>query len=106
MADKKLDELVGIVKHISSIYNDAGMRVEINFDYNDGIILIRYPGEQTEQKTCIINYQNKTVIGIDTTKFWMPDYSPVQAANKKLIRFLQSLGYTPSNINYRMMSDA
>ncbi len=100
--DDKLDELVSIVKHISGIYDDAGMGVEINFDYNDGIILIKYPGGPAEQKTCIINFNNKTVSGIDATKFWLPNYSREQAANKKLLQFLQTIGYAPTNIQYRI----
>lgn len=100
--DNKLDELVNIVKHISKIYDDAGMSVEINFDYNDGIILIKYPGAPGEQKTCIINFNNKTVSGIDTTKFWLPDYSREQTANKKLLQFLQTNGYSPTIIQYRI----
>lgn len=100
--DDKLDELVNIVKCISQIYDDEGMRIEIDFDYNDGMILIKYQGANAEQKTCIINANNKTVSGIDTTKFWMPDYSHEQTANKKLLQFMQTYGYTPSNIVYRM----
>lgn len=100
--DDKLDTLVSIVKHISKIYDDEGMCIEIDFDYNDGMILIKYPGVNAEQKTCIINANNKTVSGIDTTKFWLPDYSREQTANKKLLQFLQTYGYTPSNIIYRV----
>ena len=100
--DDKLDELVNIVKNISKIYDDEGMSIEIDFDYNDGIILIKYPGANVEQKTCIINANNKTVSGIDTTKFWLPDYSHEQTTNKRLLQFLQTHGYTPSNIIYRM----
>ena len=100
--DDKLDELVNIVKHISKIYDDEGMRIEIDFDYNDGMILIKYQGANAEQKTCIINANNKTVSGIDTTKFWLPDYSHEQTANKKLLQFMQTHGYAPSNIVYRM----
>ena len=100
--DDKLDELVNIVKHISKIYDGEGIRIEIDFDYNDGMILIKYQGANAEQKTCIINANNKTVSGIDTTKFWMPDYSHEQTANKKLLQFMQTHGYAPSNIVYRM----
>ena len=48
--DDKLDELVNIVKHISKIYDGEGMRTEIDFDYNDGMILIKYQGANAEQK--------------------------------------------------------
>lgn len=99
--DDKLDKLVSIVKHIGWIYDDAGMSIVIDFDYNDGMIIIKYPGAYAEQKTCFINANNKTVSGIDTTKFWLPDYSSEQTANKKLLQFLQSHGYTPSNITYK-----
>ncbi|MEK7699411.1 MAG: hypothetical protein AAB332_03320, partial [Planctomycetota bacterium] len=100
--DDKLDELVNIVKNISKIYDEAGMSIEIDFDYNDGIILIKYQGANAEQITCIINSNIKTVSGIDTTKFWMPDYSREQTTNKKLLQYLQTNGYSPSNIKYRI----
>lgn len=100
--DDKLDELVNIVKNISRIYDEAGMSIEIDFDYNDGIILIKYQGANAEQKICIINSNIKTVSGIDTTKFWLPDYSREQTANKKLLQYLQINGYSPSNIKYRI----
>lgn len=100
--DDKLDELVDIVKHISKIYDDEDMRIEIDFDYNDGMIIVKYQGANAEQKTCIINANNKTVSGIDTTKFWLPDYSREQTANKKLLQFMQTHGYAHSNIVYRM----
>ena len=74
------------------------MNIDIDFDPNDGIILIKYPDTNSEQKTCIINSNNKTVSGIDTTKFWLPDYLKEQKANKKLLRFLETKGYSPSNI--------
>lgn len=100
--DEKLDELVDIVKNIGKIYDDEGMRIEIDFDFNDGMILIKYQDVNAEQKTCIINTHNKTISGIDTSKFWMPDYSREQTANKKLLRFLQTNGYAPSKIKYRI----
>lgn len=99
--DEKLNELIDIVKNIGQIYDDEGMRVEIDFDFNDGLILIKYPGADAEQKTCIINSDSKTISGIDTTKFWLPDYSREQTANKKLLQFLQANGYALSTITYR-----
>ena len=99
--DEKLNELIDIVKNIGKIYDDAGIRVEIDFDFNDGMILIKHQDADAEQKTCIINSNNKTVSGIDTTKFWLPDYSREQTANKKLLQFLQTNGYSLSTIKYR-----
>ncbi|MCF6148049.1 MAG: hypothetical protein E3K37_05265 [Candidatus Kuenenia sp.] len=99
--DARLDELVDIVKKIGKIYDDEGMNIEIDFDPNDGIILIKYLNTASVSKTYIINSGNKTISGIDTTKLWLPDYSKEQKAGKKLIHFLQSKGYTPSNIRYR-----
>lgn len=99
--DEKLNELIGIVKNIGKIYDDESMRVEIDFDFNDGLILIKYQDSHAEQKTCIINSHNKTISGIDTTKFWLPDYSREQTANRKLLQFLQTNGYSLSTIQYR-----
>ncbi len=104
--DEKLDELIDIVKNIGKIYDDAGMRVEIDFDFNDSLILIKYQGADAEQKTCIINSHNKTISGIDTTKFWLPDYSCEQTANKKLLQFLQTNGYALSTITYRKKEES
>lgn len=98
--DDKLDELVDIVKNIGRIYHDEGINVEIGFDPNDGIILIKYKDTTSEQKIYIINSKNKTVSGVDTTKFWFPNYSKEQKANKKLIQFLRANGYSPSGIKY------
>src|SRR3972149_11050960 len=95
MKRNSLDELVDIVKAIGKIYYDEGMCIEIDFDPNDGIILVKYQSTASEQKTYVINSRNKTVSGIDTTKFWLPDYSREQKANKKLLHFLQANGYSP-----------
>ncbi len=99
--DETLNELIDLVKNIGKIYDDEGMSVEIDFDFNDGIILIKYPGADAKQKTCILNSNNKTISGIDTTKFWLPAYSHEQAANKKLFKFLQTNGYALSTITYK-----
>jgi hypothetical protein len=96
-----LEEMVYLVKNIGKIYADAGMDIEIDFDVNDGMILIKYRNAASEQKTCFINFNNKTVSGIDTTRFWLPDYSNEQTANKKVLQLLQTKGYSPSNITYR-----
>jgi len=100
--DDKLDALVTIVKNISKIYDDTGIIIEIDFDYNDGIILIKYQDASAQQITFIINSNNKTVSGIDTTKFWMPDYSREQTANKKMLQYMQANGYSPTNIKYKI----
>ncbi|MBM4065418.1 MAG: hypothetical protein FJ266_07215 [Planctomycetes bacterium] len=102
--DDKLDELVDIVKNIGKIYDDEGMNVEIDFDPNDGIIIIKYQDTASEQKTYIINSKNKTVSGVDTAKFWLPDYSKEQKANKKLIQFLKTNDYSPSKMKYRKIN--
>ncbi|MCR4293806.1 MAG: hypothetical protein NUV76_13145 [Candidatus Kuenenia sp.] len=100
-----MDELVDIVKAIGEIYGDEGMCIEIDFDPNDGIILVKYHSAASEQKTYVINSRNRTVSGIDTTKFWLPDYSREQRASKKLLHFLQASGYSPSNIQYKKNQD-
>lgn len=105
MKRNTLDELVDIVKAIGKIYDDEGMCIEIDFDPNDGIILVKYQSAASEQKTYVINSRNRTVSGIDTTKFWLPDYSREQKASKKLLHFLQANGYSPSNIHYKKNQD-
>ncbi len=99
--DNTLHDLIDLVKNIARIYDEEGLRVNIDFDPNDGIIIIKHKNTNSEETTCIINSNNKTVSGIDTTKFWLPDYSKSQKANKKSLQFLQTKGYTPSNITYK-----
>ncbi len=101
--DDSLNEMVDMVKNIARLYDEEGLRVDIDFDPNDGIIIIKNSNANSGENTCIINSNNKTVSGIDTTKFWMPDYSKTQKADKKAIRYLQTKGYTPSNIKYKKM---
>lgn len=99
--DDSLLELVDLVKNIGRIYDEEGLRVDIDFDPNDGIIIIKHKDMNSKETTCIINSNNKTVSGIDATRFWLPDYSKTQKANKKALQFLQTKGYTPSNITYK-----
>ena len=99
--DDALTELINLVKNIGKIYDEEGIRVNIDFDPNDGIIMVKYQKGYSEKITCIINTNYKTVSGIDTTKFWLPDYSKTQKANKKMIQLLEKKGYSPSNITYR-----
>jgi microsomal dipeptidase-like Zn-dependent dipeptidase len=99
--DDALIDLIDLVKNIGKIYDEEGISINIDFDYNDGIIMIKYQNDNSKKVTCIINTNNKTISGIDTTKFWLPDYSKTQKANKKMIQLLEKKGYSLSNITYR-----
>ena len=96
-----LADLIDIVKNLGEIYREENLRVDIDFDPNDGMTMVKYEDTNTVKKTIFINSNNKTISGIDTTKFWLPDYSNIQKANKKVIRFLEDKGYTVSNLTYR-----
>ncbi len=96
-----LTESIDLVKNIGRIYDEEGIRVNIDFDPNDGIIMVKYQNENSEKITCIINTNYKTISGIDTTKFWLPNYSKTQKANKKMIQLLERKGFSVSNITYR-----
>ena len=97
----ELAELIEIVKNLGRIYNEEGIRVDIDFDPNDGMTMVKYQDTNKTEKTIFINSNNKTISGIDTTKFWLPDYSNLQKANKRIIRFLEGKGYLFSNITYK-----
>ncbi len=99
--DDSLTELIDLVKNIGKIYDEEGIRVNIDFDHKDSIIMVKYQNENSEKITCIINTNYKTISGIDTTKFWLPDYSKTQKANKKMIQLLERKSYSLSNITYR-----
>jgi hypothetical protein len=99
--DDSLTELIDLVKNIGRIYDDEGITINIDFDHNDGIIMVKYQNENSEKITCIINTNYKTISGFDTTRFWLPDYSKSQKANKKMIQLLERKGYSLSNITYR-----
>ncbi len=99
--DDALIDLIDLVKNIGRIYDEEGISVNIDFDHNDGIIMIKYQDDNSKNVTCIINTDYKTISGIDTTKFWLPDYSKTQKANKKMIQLLKNTGYSLSNITYR-----
>jgi hypothetical protein len=99
--DNALIELIYLVKNIGKIYDEEGIMVNIDFDYNDGIIMLKYQNENPEKMTCIINTNHKTISGIDTSKFWLPDYSKTRKANKKMLQLLERKGYSLSNITYR-----
>ena len=96
-----LEELIEIVKTLGSIYKEESLRVDIDFDPNDGMTMVKFEDTNSVKKTMFINSNNKTISGIDTKKFWLPDYSNIQKANKKVIRFLENKGYTVSNLTYR-----
>ncbi len=96
-----LGELIEIVKNLGRIYDEEDLRVDIDFDPNDGMTMVKYEDTDTVKKTIFINSNNKTISGIDTTKFWLPDYSKTQKANKRVIRFLEDKGYVLSSITYR-----
>ena len=96
-----LADLIDIVKNLGEIYRDENLRVDIDFDPNDGMTMVKYEDTNTVKRTIFINSNNKTISGIDTTKFWLPDYSNIQKANKKVIRLLEDKGYIISNLTYR-----
>ena len=100
--DESLDDLIDMVKRLGEIYRDENLRVDIDFDPNDGMTMVKYDDTNNVKKTIYINSNNKTISGIDTTKFWLPDYSNIQKANKKVVRVLEDRGYVLSNMTYRM----
>jgi len=99
--NETLAELIEIVKNLGKIYDEEDLRVSIDFDPNDGMTIVKFQDINTNENTIFINSNNKTISGIDTTKFWLPDYSNTQKANKRILRFLESKGYTSVNITYR-----
>ena len=98
---ESLEESIVIVKTLGSIYKKESLRVDIDFDPNDGLTIVKYEDTNAVKKTIFINSNNKTISGVDTKKFWLPDYSNIQKANKKVVRFLEDKGYTVSNLTYR-----
>ena len=96
-----LADLIDIVKNLGEIYREENLMVDIDFDPNDGMTMVKYEDTNSVRKTIYINSNNKTISGIDTTKFWLPDYSNIQKANKKVIRLLEDRGYIVSNLTYR-----
>ncbi len=99
--DDALTKSIDLVKNIGMIYVEVGISVNIDFDHNDGIIMVKYQNENSEKVICIINTNYKTISGIDTTKFWLPDYYKTQKANKKMIQLLERKVFSVSNITYR-----
>ena len=97
-----LAELIEIVKNLGRIYDEGNIRVNIDFDPNDGMTIVKFQDSNTKENTLFINSNNKTISGIDTTKFWLPDYSNTQKANKRILRFLEGKGYSSGNIIYRI----
>jgi HKD family nuclease len=98
---ESLNDLIDIVKSLGEIYREENLRVDIDFDPNDGMTMVKYEDTNTGKKTIFINSNNKTISGIDTSKFWLPDYSNIQKANKKVIRLLEDKGYIVANLTYR-----
>ncbi|GJQ57739.1 MAG: hypothetical protein D8M57_00675 [Candidatus Scalindua sp. AMX11] len=92
--DNTLEDLIKLVKNMGKIFNEENIRVNIDFDPNDGVIIVKSLGEKPEKVNFIINTNNKTVSGIDTSKFWLPDYSKAERANKRIVHFLERSGYT------------
>ncbi len=92
--DNTIEDLINLVKNIGRIFNEENIRVNIDFDPNDGVILIKSQGEHPEKINIFINTNKRTVSGIDTSKFWLPDYSKTQRVNKRVVCFLENNGYT------------
>ncbi len=101
---ESLDDLIDIVKKLGEIYREENLRVDIDFDPNDGMTMVKYEDTNSVRKTIYINSNNKTISGIDTSKFWLPDYSNIQKANKRVVRLLEDRGYIVSNLTYRTKS--
>ncbi|MDP6924541.1 MAG: hypothetical protein R2568_07985 [Candidatus Scalindua sp.] len=99
--DESLNDLIDIVKSLGEIYREENLRVDIDFDPNDGMTMVKYEDTNNVKKTIYINSDNKSISGIDTTKFWLPDYSNIQKANKKVVRLLEERGYIVSNLTYK-----
>ncbi|MCP4265943.1 MAG: hypothetical protein GY777_10275 [Candidatus Brocadiaceae bacterium] len=99
--NESLEESIIIVKTLGSIYKEENLRVDIDFDPNDGLTIVKYEDMDSVKKTIFINSNIKTISGIDTKKFWLPDYSNIQKANKRVVRFLEDKGYSVSNLMYR-----
>ncbi|MCP5007401.1 MAG: hypothetical protein GY941_26215 [Planctomycetes bacterium] len=93
MQKNTLENLINLVKDIGKIFNEENIRVNIDFDPNDGVILVKYQGEKPEKVNFIINTNNGTVSGIDTSRFWLPDYSKTQKVNKRIIHLLKRKGF-------------
>jgi hypothetical protein len=98
---ESLNDLIDIVKSLGEIYREENLRVDIDFDPNDGMTIVKYEDTDSVKKTIFINSNNKTISGVDTKRFWLPDYSNIQRANKKVVRFLEDKGYSVSNLTYR-----
>ncbi|MDR4498137.1 MAG: hypothetical protein MRK02_09495 [Candidatus Scalindua sp.] len=96
-----LEDLIRLVKNIGRIYGEENIRVNIDFDPNDDIILVKSQGGKPEKIHFIINSHHKTVSGIDTSKFWLPDYSKSQRINKRIMALLEKEGYTNINRLYK-----
>ncbi len=99
--NETLAESIEIVKNLGEIYDEENLRVNIDFDPNDGMTIVKFQDINSNENTIFINSNNKTISGIDATKFWLPDYSNTQKANKRVLRFLEDKGYSLSNITYR-----
>jgi len=99
--DESLNDLIDMVKSLGEIYREENLRVDIDFDPNDGMTMVKYEDTNNVKKTIYINSDNKSISGIDTTKFWLPDYSNIQKANKKVVRLLEDRGYIVSNLTYK-----
>ncbi len=99
--EESLNDLIDIVKSLGEIYREENLRVDIDFDPNDGMTMVKYEDTNAVKKTIFINSNNKSISGIDTTKFWLPDYSNIQKANKRVVRLLEDRGYIVSNLTYR-----
>ncbi len=98
---ESLNDLIDIVKSLGEIYREENLRVDIDFDPNDGMTMVKYEEANSVKKTILINSNNKSIRGIDTTKFRLPDYSNIQKANKRVVRLLEDRGYIVSNMTYR-----
>ncbi len=92
MAD--IEALLELVNQIAKAMRDEGVIVKIDFDHRDGLVIFKY-GEQAglNETMCVINNNNMTVTGLDSSKLWLPDYSKLQSVNRKIVGIVQSKGY-------------
>ena len=96
--DKKkegVDGQLAMVNYISQILWEHRIVAKIDFDHRDGIVIIKYKCKDEQKEiTYIIDSNNRLISGIDNSKMWMPDYYDSQKIDRKVLRFLESRGFS------------
>ena len=52
-----LNDLIDIVKSLGEIYRDENLRVDIDFDPNDGMTMVKYEDTNTVKKDYIYKFK-------------------------------------------------